>query len=229
MEAIILAGGEGKRLRPLTENRPKPMIEVSGKPILLHQIEHLRSHGVGRFVIACRYKWEMIRDFLGDGNDFGIEIEYCVEKEPLGRGGAIKQAYRMVSNKDLPVIATNGDNLFDVDITRLIKKHRDSKQSITITLVPLKSPYGIVNIEGDLVKEFREKIVLPHWVNAGVYVLSPDALEHFPGKGDHEESTFPQFAKEGKIGAYLHRGFWKGIDNAKDISEAEEFLSNYPS
>lgn len=226
MEAIILAGGEGKRLRPLTENRPKPMVEVLGKPILLHQIEHLANHGVKRFVIACHYKWEVIRDFFGDGSPFEVAIAYSVEKEPLGRGGAIKEAYRQVLTKDQPVIATNGDNLFDVDIGELLRQHTDSQALTTITLVPLRSPYGIVEVEGTLVKAFKEKIELPHWINAGVYVLSPEAFEHFPEKGDHERSTFPRFASEDKLSAYLHQGFWKGIDNLKDLSEAEKFLSH---
>lgn len=225
MEAIILAGGEGKRLRPLTEDRPKPMVEVLGKPILQHQIEHLAKHGVRRFVITCHYKWEIIRDFFGNGSSSGTEIVYSVEKELLGRGGAIKEAYRHVLAKDRPVIATNGDNLWDVDLDELLKQHTNSKALTTITLVPLRSPYGIVEVEGNLVKDFKEKIELPHWINAGVYAISPEAFEHFPERGDHEDSTFPQFASEGKLSAYLHRGFWKGIDNLKDLSEAEKILT----
>ena len=226
MEAIILAGGEGRRLRPLTDDRPKPMIKVSGKPILLHQIEHLKNHGVDHVVIACRYRWETIREFFQDGRKYGVSITYCLEKKPLGRGGAIKEAYRRIKDPALPVIATNGDNLFDVDIGSLLSRHREMETPITITLVPLKSQYGIVEVEGNTVNAFREKIVLPHWVNAGVYVLDKDAVEHFPTVGDQEESTFPEFAKRGRISAYLHKGFWKGIDNAKDLSEAEEFLAS---
>ena len=226
MDAIILAGGEGSRLRPLTNDRPKPMVEVNGKPILLHQIEILKNHGIDHFVIACHYRWGAIKNFFGDGRNYGIRITYCVEEKPLGRGGAIKEAYRYVADTTAPVVATNGDNLFDVDVTKLLEHHRNMGKPVTITLVPLKSQYGIVEVEGDTVKAFREKIILPHWINAGVYALDKEALESFPTVGDQENSTFPEFAKRGKIAAYLHKGFWKGIDNAKDLSEAEEFLAN---
>jgi len=226
MEAIILAGGEGRRLRPLTADRPKPMIKVSGKPILLHQIEHLKRHGVDHFVIACRYRWETIREFFQDGKRYGVSVTYCLEEKPLGRGGAIKEAYRRIRDSSKPVLATNGDNLFDVDVKGLLARHREMETPITITLVPLKSQYGIVEVEGNSVNAFREKIVLPHWVNAGVYVLDKEAVDRFPTVGDQENSTFPEFAKQGRIAAYLHKGFWKGIDNAKDLSEAEEFLSS---
>lgn len=225
MEAIILAGGPGTRMGPLTDDRPKPMVEVAGKPILLHQIKHLKKYGVTHFVIAARYKWQSIRDFFGDGQNFGVKITYCVEEEPLGRGGGIKNAYRHIFNPQEPILATNGDNLFDVDITNLLAHHQDSQTPITITLVPLKSQFGIVEVENGTVKAFREKIVLPHWINAGIYVLTKEAIDSFPTVGDQEESTFPEFASRGKISAYLHRGFWKGVDNAKDLSEAEEFLA----
>ncbi|MEX1061822.1 MAG: nucleotidyltransferase family protein [Patescibacteria group bacterium] len=225
MEAIILAGGVGKRMRPLTDERPKPMVEVGGKPILLHQIEHLKKYDIDHFVVACRYKWEAIRRFFGDGKRFNVSITYCVEKEPLGRGGAIKNAYQHVRQAGETVLATNGDNLFDVDVAKLLEHHQTSQTPITITLVPLKSQFGVVEEENGKVLAFREKIVLPHWINAGVYVLEREAIEHFPTVGDQEESTFPEFANRGKIAAYLHRGFWKGVDNAKDLSEAEEFLA----
>ncbi|GMR19292.1 MAG: nucleotidyltransferase family protein [Patescibacteria group bacterium] len=201
------------------------MVEVLGKPIILHQIEHLKKYGVRQFIIACRYKWEVIRNFLGNGEEYGIKVKYCVESQPLGRGGAIKNAYREVTDQTRPVIATNGDNVFDVDVSKLLKHHISMNSLMAITLVPLKSPYGIVEIDGGRVKNFREKIVLPHWVNAGIYILTPQAIKHFPERGDHEDSTFPKFAREGRIAAYLHKGFWKGIDNPKDLSEAEKFLS----
>ncbi|KKM97566.1 hypothetical protein LCGC14_1166770 [marine sediment metagenome] len=146
MKAVILAGGLGKRLRRAVRDRPKSMALVLGKPFLEYQVEQLRKYHIIKIVLCVGYLAEQIKSYFKDGTKFGVDIRYGVEKEPLGRGGAIKQAYRMISNKDLPVIATNGDNLFDVDIIRLIKDN-------------FSHPIAAYNVSGEfsMVKAAHEK------------------------------------------------------------------------
>lgn len=230
VEAIILAGGEGKRLRPLTTDKPKPMVEVCGRPILWHQIRLLATHGVTRVILAVSYRWEVIHDFFKeaitfdlDGKPVTVEISYSVEEKLLGRGGAIKKAAKLLQGKDL-VIVTNGDNIFDLNLASVLMAHQKSGTLLAIVVVPLPSPYGVVELEGDKVKAFKEKIRLPHWINAGIYVISPEAFIFFPEEGDHEDTTFPQLAQKGLLGAFRHEGLWLPIDTIKDLERAEKLL-----
>ena len=162
--AIILAGGKGERLRPYTNDRPKPMVEINGKPILAYQLEQLKKAGITEVVFACSYRREALQKHLSSGNKYGIKAFFSVEETPLGRGGGIKKAMKMLFPGWDNVVITNGDNLWKLDIQGLIKKHVDKKAMATIVVVPLKSPYGIVEFNGaDEVLGFKEKPVLPHF------------------------------------------------------------------
>lgn len=222
--AIILAGGKGERLRPYTNDRPKVMVELSGKPILLWQIEWLKSYGIKKFVITASYKFEVIQEYFGDGSKFGIEIEYSIEETPLGRGGAIKKAFgaKLLEGAE-NVIATNGDIITKLDLSKMIKAHEDKKALITILLVPYISRWGLVNTEGDHVTGFDEKPKLPYWINGGIYVFNRAVEPLLPEVGDHETETFPKIPKE-KFLAFKDEGFWRAVDVVKDKSEAETFL-----
>lgn len=220
--AIILAGGEGKRLRPHTDNKPKPLVEVGGRPILAYQLDQLKAVGVKNLVIACSYKKEVLIEHL-TRNGYGFEnISFSVEDSPLGRGGGIKQAMKYLPVDWDNVIITNGDNLWKFDIEGLERKHLEWKAIATLLLVKLKSPYGIVEVnDQDEIEAFQEKPILPHWLNAGVYIFSREIEPLLPDIGDHEDSTFPQLPKERFIG-FKSEGFWKAVDTVKDLEEAEK-------
>lgn len=232
MYALILAGGRGERLRPLTDNLPKPMVPVGGKPILQHQIEWLRAIGVSDVVFLAGYRWEAIQEHFGDGQSFGIRAIYSVEDSPLGRGGAIRKGFSQVPENSGPVAALNGDTICFEDPRALLERHQaklaaNPSHLATIMVVPMVSPYGLVEMDqsGDVVA-FREKVEMPHWINAGVYILERNIVAELPELGDHETSTFPQLALSGRISAYESRAFWRSVDSFKDLREAEEGVAN---
>lgn len=223
--AIILAGGKGERLRPYTNDRPKVMVEVSGKPILLWQIEWLKSHGVTKFVITASYKYEVIQEYFGDGSKFGIEIEYSIENTPLGRGGGIKKAFKSsLISEASDIVVCNGDIITRLNLTDMIKAHLDQKVSVTLLLVPYLSRWGVVKIDDkNHVIGFEEKPKLPYWINGGIYIMNRTVESLLPETGDHETETFPKINKE-KFLAFKDEGFWRAVDVVKDKSEAEQFL-----
>jgi NDP-sugar pyrophosphorylase family protein len=220
--AIILAGGKGERLRPFTEDRPKGMIPVLGNPLLAFQLRLLSTHGFTRVTICCGYRNEVIKDYFGDGTKHGVKIEYLVETEPLGRGGALRNALEhMQPVPDETIIAMNGDSLTNLNLSELMAFHKEHHPAATLVTVPLRSPYGIVEVSEDAsVTGFREKPELPFWINAGIYALSPSIVNDLPEVGDHEELTFPRLSAQGDLKAFRTRAFWKTIDTVKDLTDA---------
>lgn len=226
MYAIILAGGKGERLRPLTSDRPKPMVLLLDKPILEYQIEWLREAGVTHVVLACGYLHEVIERHFGDGAKWSVQISYSVEDEPLGRGGAIKLAYkRHVPETEQLLIATNGDNVNTQPLKPMIRQHQRTGATATLLLTQLRSPYGIVQQRGKRIVGFREKPLLPHWLSAGVYTLNREFFDRLPDKGDHEDGLFPELAAEDRLFGFKSKAFWKAIDTVKDLNEAAEQIS----
>ncbi len=220
--AIILAGGKGERLRPYTNDRPKPMVEVAGKPILAYQLAQLTKAGIKQVVFACSYFHEALQKHLDSGEKYGIKALFSVEETPLGRGGGIKKAMQMLPKDWEYVVITNGDNLWKLDLEGLIKKHQDRNAIATIVVVPLKSPYGIVEFnEEDEVLGFKEKPILPHWINAGVYIFSKEIESLLPDEGDHEIETFPKLPSD-RFLVFKSTDYWRGVDTVKDLTEAEK-------
>ena len=231
MYALILAGGKGERLRPLTDTVPKPMIPVDGRPILWHQVQWLRGAGVTDVVFLVGHLADAVQDYFGRGDDTGANFHYSHEQVPLGRGGALRQGLATLPGGDEPVIATNGDVLTDASLADLLGDYRARRAAnpahvATILTVPMTSPYGIVDTdENGSVKEFREKAVLPHAINGGVYVLHPGIRELLPATGDHETTTFPALAAAGRMSAVMTDAFWRSVDSPKDLREAEEHFA----
>lgn len=231
MLVAILAGGLGKRLRPYTDEAPKSMIPVAGKPLLELQIMWLKKHGFNEIVLLVGYRKEKIIEYFGSGSKFGVKITYVVEDEPLGTGGAVKNAEHILS-KEKFFLLINGDILTNLDPTLLVDKLLSTGYLGVIATIPLPSPYGILELEGDHVKGFVEKpLIKDYWVNAGVYTLKSEALKYFPEKGDLEKTAFPAMANDGVLGAVKFTNiFWKAIDTYKDLEEAskyaEEMLRN---
>jgi NDP-sugar pyrophosphorylase family protein len=223
VEAILLAGGKAERLGEVAQGRPKALVEVAGRPLAEYQLRRLGAAGVDRVIVSCRAGQEQA--FADALAGVGLELAFAGEEEPLGRGGGLRFAARQ-RRETGPCYAVNGDELFDVDLGALLARHRLRAPAATITVAPLPSPFGVVDVgEDDLVQGFREAPKLPHWVNMGVYVLDEEALERLPQRGDHEQTTFPELASEGKLLAFRHKGLWLTVNTPKDLRRAEEFLA----
>jgi len=223
--ALIIAGGEGERLRPLTNDRPKNMVPILGKPMVDWQLEWLHRGGVTDAVLLCRYKADVLQDYLG-GEAHGIRLQYSREDEPLGRGGALKQGFSLLPRGEETVVACNADILTRQGIDEVVAYHRQEQAVATVMLSPLRSPYGVVDVSDDgRIESFREKPELPYWINAGIYVFAREFFSMLPDKGDHETTTFPQLASEGRLFGYKSRAYWRPVDSIKDLSEAEKELA----
>jgi len=231
--ALILAGGKGERLRPLTDTLPKPMVPLCGKPILEHQVEWLRAGGVTDVVFLAGYRWDVIKDHFGDGKDFGIHAHYSVEDSPLGRGGAIKMGFPKVPETEDTVAVLNGDVITTETLENLSTRHRERRLAneahmATIMVVPMVSPYGLVDMDdSDTVIGFREKVEMEHWINGGIYLFDRSIAAELPNLGDHETETFPRLAQAGQLAALRSRCFWRSVDSFKDLREAEEHVGSW--
>lgn len=218
--AIILAGGKGERLRPYTEDRPKPMVPLMGSPLLSFTVRWLTAQGISRITLCCGHMHHVIVDYFGDGSKFGALIDYSIEDKPLGRGGAIRSAIEKVSPSVRTVLAMNGDIITNLNIKDMLEFHRIQKGLVTLTSVPLISPYGIVDVSEDgNVHGFREKPELPFWINAGIYLMDTSVLSLLPESGDHEVTTFPALAEEGHLKCFRTKAFWRAVDTSKDLNE----------
>ncbi|MBD0329615.1 MAG: nucleotidyltransferase family protein [Thermoleophilia bacterium] len=227
MEALILAGGKAERLGDAARGRPKALVPVAGRPLAAYQVELLASAGVERVVVSCRAGDEEL--FERELSGLGPEIVAVGEPEPLGRGGGLRYAARGLAGGG-PVYALNGDELLDVELTALLARHRETDAAATIVVAPLVSSLGVVDLdEGDRVTGFREGPRLPYWVNAGCYVLDDEALARLPEHGDHEASTFPELAAEGRLRAFRHEGLWLTVNTPKDLRRAEEHFADAAS
>jgi NDP-sugar pyrophosphorylase family protein len=226
-EAIILAGGKAERLGEAAKGKPKPLIAVCGRPLVAHQIVRLRDAGVERVLLACAAgKGD---EFTADLEGLAVEIVPVEEPEPLGRGGGIRLAAEQLKTKSA-IFAMNGDELLEVDLKQLYEAHRASGAAATVTVAPLVSPFGLVELREDgFVSGFSEEAPrLPHWVNVGLYVLEPEALARFPERGDHERTTFPELAREGRLYAFRYEGIWLTVNTPKQLRQADEYVAAHP-
>jgi NDP-sugar pyrophosphorylase family protein len=226
MKAVILAGGEGTRLRPLTLRLPKPTAPVVDRPLLSHQLDLLSRAGITEIVFSLAYQPERIQAVFGDGSAWGKKIHYVVEESPLGTGGAVKNAEALL---DDTTVVFNGDVLMDVDLAAVIAEHRRTAAKATIVLTPVANPsaYGLVETDADSrVLRFTEKPKDPSQIrtnniNAGIYVLDTRTLELMPPATNYsiERGFFPSLIERGdRLGAHVHRGYWI------DIGTPEKYL-----
>lgn len=213
MKAVILAGGRGKRLRPITDYVPKPLIPLNNVPIIEWQIMYLKKFGVKEVIICTGYKAEMIKSFLAMKNNLGIKIKFSVEKTPLGTGGAIKQAGATIKDKSFFVL--NGDTVTNINLDQLAKKQN------SIASIELKTKFGVMETKDDKVTKFIEKKEISDlWMNAGIYHLQKEIVKDLPKKGDIEKTVFPDYAKKGKLTTVKFKNVsWFSIDSFKDIEE----------
>jgi NDP-sugar pyrophosphorylase family protein len=225
VEAIILAGGKATRLGEAARGQPKALVPVCGHPLAEFQVSQLARAGVERIIVSCASGQEAL--FAEKLGGLGAEIVPIGEPEPLGRGGGLRYA-AAVREESGPLFAFNGDELHDVDLDGLLDAHRRRDAAATIVVAPLVSQFGVVELEEDRIVGFREAPRLPHWVNAGTYVLGDEAIERLPERGDHEQSTFPELADEGKLFGYRHEGLWITVNTPKDLQRAEAHYSEHP-
>jgi mannose-1-phosphate guanylyltransferase len=223
-QAVIMVGGKGTRLRPLTETRPKPVLPVLDKPCLRYLIDSLVRAGIKQIFLACGYKSEKLVEAIGDGSNLGVSIVYSYEDEPLGTGGAIK---KLESKLDDVFIAANGDTFADIDVMEEISTHVISGAAVTIALTIVKNPcdFGIVRLgDGDRILEFKEKPtpeeVFSNLVNAGIYVVNKSVLVDIPADSfyDFSKDLVPVIMSKGeRIQGYIIKGVWKDVGRPADL------------
>ena len=226
MEAIVLAGGMAERLGDASGGLPKSLVPVGGRPLLAWQIGRLRQIGVERVIVSCLGGQE--HEFDARLGDLGVEVVCAGEPERLGRGGGIR--FAAGSRRETgDVLAMNGDELVDADFSGLLERHRATGAAATITVAQPPSQFGQVDLDDDdVVTGFREVSQVPYWVNCGVYVLSPEALDRFPEKGDHETTAFPELAAAGRLRAFRHTGLWLTVNTPKELRRADEYVTANP-
>jgi mannose-1-phosphate guanylyltransferase len=224
MQALILAGGEGTRLRPLTSTIPKPVVPLANRPHMAFMIEWLRRHGVEDVILACGFMAADVRRVLGDGETLGVRIRYVEEPEPLGTGGALRYAGDLLAERFLML---NGDVLCDFDISAQLEQHERSRARATLALYAVEDPsaYGLVHLnENGSVSEFLEKPSSDEYdsnrINAGIYVLERSVVEEMPPPGTTisiERDVFPKLVGRGLHG-FVGEGYWL------DIGTPERYL-----
>lgn len=213
MKAIILSGGKGTRLKPLTDYVPKPLVPIANVPILEWQIKYLKKFGIKDVIISTGYKYDQIENYLKNKKNLGVTITFSVEKSPLGTGGAIKKAGKQIKEKSFFVI--NGDTITNIDLRKLKSKIN------SIAGIELRTKFGVLITKKDKVYGFSEKKEIKNlWMNAGIYHLSRDVLKDLPTKGNIENTTFPKYAKKGKLNFIKFKNAkWFSIDSYKDMEE----------
>jgi mannose-1-phosphate guanylyltransferase/phosphomannomutase len=227
VKAVVMAGGEGTRLRPLTSNQPKPMVPIVGKPCMEHALDLLRAHGLTEVVVTLAFMPQAIRTYFGDGESLGLEMDYSIEEQPLGTAGSVGLAKERLTDTFLVI---SGDALCDVDLTALIETHRAKGAAVTIGLKSVDNPleFGIVVIDEDgRVERFLEK---PSWgqvfsdtINTGIYVLEPEVLRHVPDDRpyDFSKELFPHLLEMGRpIYGHVLDGYWQDVGTLEQYRQA---------
>lgn len=223
MKAVIMAGGEGRRLKPVTGDMPKPLVPLCGRPVMEHIILLLKKHGISQICAALKYRPDDIKSCFGDGSRLGVKLEYRIESTPLGTAGGVKNCEDFYGDEELLVIS--GDAACDIDLTHLISEHRKRKPAVTIALYPSSEPlrYGLALCDREgFIRSFIEK---PDWrnvvtnlVNTGIYIISPEAMSLVPRgrEFDFAKDLFPLLLERGqKLLGIPCTGYWCDIGTPK--------------
>lgn len=224
--ALILAGGVGTRLKPITEEIPKPMMPVHGKPILQHNLDLLKKYGITKVLVSIGYKGERIKQYFGNGKQFGVDITYIEEKRPLGTAGPLRLAKHYLTES---FIMCNGDELKDIDLADMYLFHKDSNAIATIALTTIEdtSAFGVVDMKGNRIIRFVEKPkkeeAPSNLINSGLYILEPDTLNFLPRKKEKvsiERDVFPRIAQTQRLFGYPFSGQWFSTDTMERYEKA---------
>ncbi len=220
LRAVVMAGGYGTRLRPLTDATPKPMLPLGGRPLLELTIEQLRRSGIRQLHVATHYRGDAIAKHFGDGHNFGVEIHYVQEDSPLGTAGALQ----LLEESSEPVLVINGDIVTRVDFRALAEFHKEQAADMTIgvRLYEFRVPYGVVETDGAAVRAIVEKPVMQQFINAGIYLLSPEVCRLVPPGQPYD---MPQLisdllARGGRVVSFPIAEYWLDIGQAEDYRQA---------
>jgi mannose-1-phosphate guanylyltransferase / phosphomannomutase len=228
MKSVIMAGGEGTRLRPLTANQPKPMLPLGNRPMMEHIVRHVHNHGFKDIVVTVQFLASQVRNYFGDGSDMGVDLTYATETTPLGTAGSVRNAAEQLHDTFLVI---SGDALTDVDLGELVAFHRRSGAMGTVALKHMENPleFGIVITREDgRIERFLEK---PHWgqvfsdtINTGIYVLEPEVFDHIPdGPSDFAGDIFPKLLEIGApLYGFVVDGYWEDVGNLEAYQRAHQ-------
>jgi mannose-1-phosphate guanylyltransferase / phosphomannomutase len=229
LKAVVMAGGEGTRLRPMTANQPKPMLPVANRPIMEHVLRLLKRHGFGETVVTVQFLAALVRNYFGDGEEFGMSLQYATEEMPLGTAGSVRNAGDAL--RDEPFLVISGDALTDMDLTAMVNFHKENDALVTVGLARVPNPleFGIVITQEDgQIQRFLEK---PTWgqvfsdtVNTGLYVMEPEVLAEVPPGEliDWAGDVFPELLKRGApLFGYISDGYWEDIGTHESYLKAQ--------
>ncbi len=225
MKVVILCGGKGTRLKELTEEMPKPLIEIGGKPILWHIMKTYSKYGFNEFILCLGYKGKMIEDYFKGNNNENWNIKFIDTGESSNKGQRIKKVEPYI--KDDNFFVAYGDDVSDVNIKEILDFHLKNNKIVTLTAVNPLSQFGIMEINNNNeIMEFKEKPKLDHWINGGFFVFNKKIFSHLKNSYDLEKETFEDLVKEKQIQAFKHDGFWKCMNTFKDTMELNELWNN---
>jgi mannose-1-phosphate guanylyltransferase/phosphomannomutase len=229
MKAVVMAGGEGTRLRPMTSSMPKPLLPVVNRPIIEHVFRLLRRHGMTEVVVTVQFLAALVRNYFGDGEELGMHLQYATEEEPLGTAGSVKNAEDAL--KDGTFLVISGDALTDIDLTALVAYHRERDALVTVCLTRVTDPveFGITILDDEgRVQRFLEK---PSWgqvftdtVNTGIYVMEPEVFDYVKAGDavDWAADVFPQLIAEGRpVFGYVAEGYWEDVGTIESYQKAQ--------
>jgi NDP-sugar pyrophosphorylase family protein len=230
MKTLVLAGGKGVRLRPLTYSIPKPLLPIGEKPILEEIIERLRAQGLSDLIIAVGYRAELIETYFRDGAQLGVSIEYVRETQPLGTAGPLSLVRSQCAlPAGAPLIAMNGDILTDIDMRALMEAHRAAENELTVVTraFALQHPYGVLQIEDGRITGITEKPVVTDTVSAGIYVIETTALDLVPRDAffDMPDLINALIAGGRRVGAHDFDGEWLAIDRIEQLEDAARMVA----
>jgi len=225
-QAVVMAGGLGTRLRPLTENTPKPMLHVGGRPLMERTIETLKKAGVGRINVTTHFRPEKIVDHFGLGDDLGVDLNYVNEDEPLGTAGALD----LLEDWDETLLVINGDILTNVDFTAMLDYHRSHTSELTVGVrrYDVQVPYGVVECDGVNISRIKEKPELRFFVNAGIYLLEPSVRDHIPKKTKFDMTDLIDrlISDKANVVSFPIREYWLDIGQQEDYARAQQDIEN---
>jgi len=246
MKVVILCGGKGTRMREETEYRPKPLVDIGGKPIIWHIMETYSHYGINDFILCVGYKGDMIKQYFMDmhwrNNDFTLftncegKIQYHSKQEEnwsitivdtgleTMTGGRLKQVEKYIDQEDF--MFTYGDGLSDINISELLEYHRSKGKIATLTGIYPTSPFGLLDVVNNSVVSFREKPVLKDMINGGYMVLNKKVFNYLDGMDCcFEQEPLNMLARDGELAVYEHKGFWSAIDTFKDVENMNNMWS----
>jgi len=234
MKAVVMAGGFGTRIQPLTHSRPKPMLPIINRPMMQHTMMTLRDLGISEFIVLLYFKPEIIQDYFGDGSDFGIKITYVVPDDDYGTAGAVKLAQEYIGDDNFIVIS--GDLVTDFDFKELFEFHKQKKSKLSIGLTSVENPlqFGVVIAnEDNIIEKFLEK---PSWgevfsdtINTGIYIIEPEILNYIPNSEnfDFAKNLFPMLMSRGvALMGYNLEGYWRDVGNPESYREVYDDILN---